>query len=97
MPQITVTLDSDTYMTLTHYLAKGKKSRFVNMAVAAVIQDCSIKAGNSLGLPPMILGNVLNCYALEGPDAAFTMMGDECKRLVERKKHFPFEFRREEE
>ena len=58
MPQITVTLDDDVYMDLTHNLPKGLKSKFVSRAVASSIIEC----GGS--------GQVMHKYAREGRHAA---------------------------
>ena len=41
MPQITVTLDDETYLELVHYCAKGRKSAFVNNAVYEAIKLCT--------------------------------------------------------
>ena len=96
MPQITVTLDEDTYVNLTHFMPKGMKSRFVNMAVAQAIWECSIPKTNVYGLPPGILGRVMHRYAKDGPDDAVELLHSEMRRLAARKQQFPFEFEEDE-
>lgn len=86
MPQITVTIDDETYMNLTHFLPKGMKSRFVNMAVAAAIYDCSVTKTNIYGIPPHVSGEIMHVYAKEGPDEASMRMHAMMKRLDERQK-----------
>lgn len=85
MTQITVTIDDETYMNLTHFLPKGMKSKFVNMAVAQAIFDCTIPAGNVYGIPAHVVGNAMHRYAREGPDAAVDYIMFEMKRLDQRK------------
>jgi hypothetical protein len=58
MPQITVTLDDETYMDLTHNLPKGLKSKFVTRAVAKAVLQCGG------------LGQVMHAYARHGEHAA---------------------------
>ena len=84
MPQITVTIDDETYMNLTHFLPKGMKSRFVNMAVAVAITDCSINAGNIYNIPTQVVGNAMHRYAKDGPDAAVDYVMKEMRRLDDR-------------
>ena len=97
MPQITVTLDEETYVNLTHFMPKGMKSKFVNMAVAQAIWECSIPKTNVYGLQSGILGKVMHQYAKDGPDAAIDLLHAEMKRLAARKQAFPFEFEGDEE
>jgi hypothetical protein len=97
MPQITVTIDDETYMNLTHFLPKGLKSKFVNMAVAQAMFDCSIPKGNIYGLPSRVLGNVVHRYARDGPDDAVDLLMSEMQRLEARRQAFPEEFRGDEE
>ena len=58
MPQITVTLDDETYMDLTHNLPKGLKSKFVTRAVAKAVMECGS------------LGQVMHAYARDGEHRA---------------------------
>ena len=58
MPQITVTLDDETYMDLTHNLPKGLKSKFVSRAVARAVIECGG------------FGQVMHAYARHGPHKA---------------------------
>lgn len=58
MPQITVTLDEETYADLVHNLPKGLKSKFVTRAVAKAIMECGR------------LGQVMHAYARHGEHRA---------------------------
>ena len=57
-PQITVPLDDETYMDLTHTLPKGLKSKFVTRAVAKAVMQCGG------------LGQVMHAYARHGEHKA---------------------------
>jgi len=86
MPQITVTLDEQTYMELCHYLPKGMKSAFVNTAVREAIMACSIPAANIRGLKPQVMGMAMHRMAKHGWDDAADFVYSEMLRLDERQK-----------
>jgi len=73
MPQITVTLDNETYMDITENLPKGMKSAFVNRACRKAINLCG-----SIGL-------IMHIYAKKGEAAAWEAYEDHIKaKLAER-------------
>lgn len=96
MPQITVTLDEQTYMELCHYLPKGLKSSFVNTAVREAIMMCSIMPNNRLGITPHIVGTAMHRLAKHGWDEASEYVYEEMHRLDERQKTLD-SFNKEEE
>tara|TARA_Y100001963_G_C6479370_1_gene308207 strand:+ start:277 stop:522 length:246 start_codon:yes stop_codon:yes gene_type:complete len=64
MPQITVTLDNETYMDISENLPKGMKSAFVNRACRKAINLCG-----SIGL-------IMHIYAKKGEAAAWQALED---------------------
>ncbi len=64
MPQITVTLDNETYMDISENLPKGMKSAFVNRAVRRAINLCDG------------LGRIMHIYARKGEAAAHNALMD---------------------
>ncbi len=69
MPQITVTLDDETYMDLIHNLPKGLKSKFVNRAIKKAIRQVC-----------MGFGSAMHDYARKGESAAF----EKANMIIER-------------
>jgi hypothetical protein len=77
MPQITVTLDEDTFVDLIHYCAKGAKSRFVNRAVREAITFCTdFHSG-------IISGNAMHAYGRGDLSAARDWVMNERERRAE--------------